>query len=209
MIPGTLLGLVALAAALGPGYLFVRRAERHHNRPVQSQLGELVEMVVIGGAASLLAAGTVGGIVLSKGFIDGTALREDAVAYVVNQPWRCFATAAAFYALAYLITFGASLAVHRKGPSAIVPGLSGWTQAMRAEVPHGKVVVVRVELSDGRRLAGRLGGFTSALEARREIVLRAPIKVVTAGGLAVELIDDYLTVCEEDITLLSGSYVEP
>ena len=96
MIPGTLLGLVGLAVALGPGYIYVRRAELHHNRPVQSQLGELVEMVVIGSAASLVSAGLVLGALTSLNFIDSTKLHEDAGAYLLSEPWKCFLAAVTF-----------------------------------------------------------------------------------------------------------------
>ncbi len=181
MIPGTLLGLVGLAAALGPGYVYVRRAELHHNRPVQSQLGELVEMVVIGGAASLVSAGLVFGALTSFNFIDSSQLHEDASGYLLSEPWRCFAAAGGFYSLAYLLAYVASRLVHRKTEPAIVPGATGWTKAMRTDLPQGKAVSVQIELHDGRKLAGPLAGFTSAVETNREIVLRAPIKAAAPG----------------------------
>lgn len=209
MIPGTLLGLVALAAALGPGYLYVRRAELHQNRPVQSQLGELVEMVVIGGGVSLIAAGVVLGVATSTGFLATAGLKKDATGYLLDEPWRCFAVAAAFYISAYLIALVGTHVVHRRSPASIVPGLTGWTQAMHGRVPEKKAVVVRVELRDGRKFAGALAGFTPALEGNREILLRAPI--IASAGVGkppVELVDDFLAFREEQIALLSGSYVE-
>lgn len=208
MIPGTLLGLVALAAALGPGYLYVRRAELHHNRPVQSQLGELVEMVVIGGAASLLAAGVVLGICHSRGYLDTAQLHKDPGGYLLSEPWRCFAAAVAFYGLAYGIAYLASRLAHRKTPAAIVPGATGWMQALRSEVPRDKrAVVVTAELRDGRHLAGVLRSFTSAERENRELLLTAPLKVRTKAGAAAELKDDFIIVREEQIFALSGRYV--
>ncbi len=208
MIPGTLLGLVALAAALGPGYLYMRRAELHHNRPVQSQLGELVEMVVIGGAASLLAAGLILGSASSFDFISTTSLHKDPGGYLLAEPWRCFAISACFYALAYAIAYAASRVVHRRTTPAIAPGATGWTQAMRTAVPKGKAVAVRVELRDGRKLAGALAAFSSAVESNREIVLRRPIKATAGPGeTTVDLSDDFVTLREEQISLLSGRYI--
>jgi Family of unknown function (DUF6338) len=208
VIPGTLLGLVALAAALGPGYLYVRRAELHHNRAGQSQLGELVEMVVIGGAASLLAAGIVLGTCHSRGYLDTAQLHNDPSAYLLSEPWRCFAAAVVFYGLAYGIAYFASRLVHRQTPAAIVPGATGWMQAMRTEVPRDKrAVVVTAELHDGRHLAGVLRSFTSAERENRELLLAAPLKVRTKAGAAVELEDDFIVVREEQIFALSGRYV--
>jgi hypothetical protein len=207
VIPGTLLGLVALAAALGPGYLYVRRAELHHNRPVQSQLGELVEMVVIGGAASLLAAGLVLGSASSLNFINTTSLHKDPSNYLLAEPWRCFLVTACFYALAYAVAYTASRVVHRRTKPAIVPGATGWTQAMRASVPDGKAVAIHIELRDGRKLAGVLAGFSSAVEPNREIVLRRPIKAMGGSGKTVDLNDDFMALREEQISLLSGRYI--
>ena len=208
MIPGTFVGLIALAAALGPGYLYVRRAELHHNRPVQSQLGELVEMVVIGGACSLLAAGAVLGVAHSKGWIDTAKLHQDAGGYLLAEPWRCFAVAAIFYALAYGLAYAASRFFLRKSTAAIVPGATGWTQAMRASLPEGKAVSAMVELRDGRKLAGVVASFTSAEKENRELVLRKPIKASSGpSGGAVELNADFITLREEQIALLSGRYV--
>jgi Family of unknown function (DUF6338) len=210
LIPGTLLGLVALAAALGPGYLFVRRAERHHNRPAQSQLGELVEMVVIGGAASLLAAGIILGAARFHGFIDTAALREDAAGYLLAHSWRCFAAATAFYALAYGFAFVASFLIHRQASSAIEPGASGWTRAMRSRVPAKKAVRIMVELNDGRKLAGVVTDFSSAREQNREIVLGAPIVATIGRSDEIVVVDaDFVALREDQIALLSGRYVDP
>jgi hypothetical protein len=208
VIPGTFLGLVALAAALGPGYLYVRRAELHHNRPVQSQLGELVEMVVIGGACSLVAAGAVLGVAHSKGWIDTAKLHEDAGGYLLAEPWRCFAAAIVFYTLAYGLAYAASRFFLRKSTAAIVPGATGWTQAMRASLPKDKAVSAMVELRDGRKLAGVVASFTSAEKENRELVLRRPIKASGGPGRGeVELSADFITLREEQIVLFSGRYV--
>jgi hypothetical protein len=208
VIPGTFLGLVALAAALGPGYLYVRRAELHHNRPVQSQLGELVEMVVIGGACSLIAAGAVLGVVHSKGWIDTAKLHQDAGGYLLAEPWRCFAAAVVFYALAYGLSYAASKFFLRNSTAAIVPGATAWTQAMRASLPKGKAVSAMVELRDGRKLAGVVASFTSAEKENRELVLCRPIKASGGPGRGeVELSADFITLREEQIALFSGRYV--
>ena len=80
---------------------------------------------------------------------------------------------------------------------------------MRAAVPGGKAVSVQVELHDGRKLAGPLAAFSSAVEPNREIVLRRPIKVAGPGTAVVDLRADFVTLREDQIAVLSGQYVNP
>jgi hypothetical protein len=209
VIPGTLLGLVALAAALGPGYIYVRRAELHRGRPRQSQLGELVEMVVVGGGMSLLAAGAVLIAIDATGFVDTDALRADVGGYVLSEPARFFAAALAFYGLAYALAFVASMIVYRDSTAVIEPGATGWLRAMWVDLPDKmQSPVVTVELRDGRKIAGGLRSFTAAPEDNREIVLARPL-VASAGprGKGVPLNEDFVVLREDQIAVVSGLYL--
>lgn len=209
MIPGTLLGLVALAAALGPGYLYFRRAERHRTRPAQSQLGELVEMVVIGGLLSLVGAAVILIAIDLTGWVDADQLLEDPAAYIFAEPVRIFTAALAFYGLTYGAALALALAAYRGSTAAIQPGVTGWAQAMWVNVPDKKktAVKVTVELRDGRRIAGGLGSFTPGSEGNREIVLIKPL-IATAGrdGRGTPLKDDFVVLHEDQIAVVSGKY---
>lgn len=208
MIPGTLLGFVALAAALGPGYLYVQRAERHRTRPIQSQLGELVEMVVVGGVLSLVAGGIVLTFVDATGCIDTNELRADPAAYILNEPLRVFAAALIFYRLAYGGAYLMALVGYRDSPAAIRPGVTGWAHAMWVNLPDKKSpVTVTVELKDGRRIAGGLSSFTAASEDNREIVLvQPPMATMKRGGHGMPMEDDFVVLREDQIAVVSGVY---
>ena len=208
MIPGTFVGLIALAAALGPGYIYVQRARRHHERPAQSQLGELAELVVVGGLASLLAAGIVLSIVNATGFVDVSEVHEDVAAYVLTQPVRTFVSLLGFYGLAYGFALLVSHLTFRGETKAIEPGSSTWIRTMWVDLPNKrKPPIITIELKDGRKFAGGLRTFTGTPEEDREIALARPI-VVQAGPntAAVELPDDFIVFREKDIALLSGKY---
>lgn len=209
MIPGTFLGVVALAAALGPGYLYFQRAERHRTRPSQSQLGEFVEMVVVGGLMSLLAAGVILTAIDSTDWIATDELLEDPLAYLFAEPMCVFSAALAFYALAYGAAFTLASVVYRGSAAAIQPGVTGWAQAMWLNVPNKKetAVKVTVELKDGRRIAGGLGGFTPGSEGNREIVLVQPLKgTAKQGGQGQVMTDDFVVLHEDQIAIISGVY---
>jgi len=157
----------------------------------------------------LRPASLVLGICHSRDFLDTPLLQEDPGAYLMDHPWRCFAAAGGFYALAYGIAYAASRMVHRESAGAIVPGATSWTRAIRNELPKGnRAVVITVELRDGRHVTGVVRSFTVAEVENRELHLVAPIKVRTRAGLRVNLPEDFLIVREEDVLAISGRYVK-
>lgn len=208
MIPGTLLGLVALAAALGPGYIFVRRAQRHSNRPAQSQLSELVEMVVIGGTASLVAAGIVLAAADAFDALNTAELRKDLATYILDEPIRVFLAAAAFYGLAYGGAYLAARIGYRGRAPAIEPGGTGWGQAFSSNRPNESTsVTVTIELKDGRRIAGGLKSFTPGSQDNREIVLVQPLAgTLKPGGRQMPMNDHFVVLREDQIAVISGVY---
>lgn len=209
MIPGTLLGLVALAAALGPGFVFVRRAERHNNRPSQSQLSELVEMVVIGGALSLVAAGVVLTAVDITDCIETAELRADPAEYILNEPLRIFLAAGLFYGLAYAGAYLMARITYRDSSAVIEPGVTGWGHAFWKGLPDKETpVLVTVELKDGRRVTGGLASFTVGSEENREIVLVQPLAATAKPGTkGVPMHENFVVLREDQIAVLSGTYV--
>jgi hypothetical protein len=172
-------------------------------------LGELVELVVVGGLASLLAAGIVLSVVNATGFVNTSLVREDFAQYVLTQPLRVFVSFLAFYAFAYGIAFSLALFSFRGDIKAIEPGSSAWIRTMWVDLPNKKKPpVITVELKDGRKFAGGLRTFTGTPEEDREIALARPIKVkVGPHAETVELSDDFIVFREDDIALLSGRYI--
>jgi hypothetical protein len=166
-------------------------------------------MVVVGGLVSLLAAGLVLTGVDATDWIVANDLLEDPAAYLLGEPIRVFSTALAFYALAYGMAFTLAFIVYRGSAAAIQPGTTGWAQAMWLKVPDKKktAVKVTVELKDGRRIAGGLGGFTPGSEGNREIVLVPPLKgTAKRGGQGQPMTDDFVILHEGQIAVISGVY---
>lgn len=77
MIPSSILGVALVAAALGPGYVYVRVARQKRPRGSQSQAAELVEMLVIGALLSITSAGIILSGGKATGFLDTAALAKN------------------------------------------------------------------------------------------------------------------------------------
>jgi hypothetical protein len=166
-------------------------------------------MVVVGGLVSLLAAGLILTAVDATNWIVADDLLKDPTAYLFAEPVRVFSAALAFYALAYGAAFTLAVIVYRGSTAAIQPGVTGWAQAMWLEVPEKKTTAVKVtvELKDGRRIAGGLGGFTPGSEGNREIVLVPPLRgTAKQGGRGQPMADDFVVLHEEQIAVISGVY---
>jgi len=208
VIPQTLLGLAAIAASLGPGYLYVRRAGRHRPRPDQSQLGDAVEMLVIGAMLSLASAGIVLALGEAIGALNTVKLSADFDGYVLTEPIRAFSALLLFYGLAYGGALLAARVVHRSEDEEVDTAGSLWHRAMRLDLPDDRVSMVTVELKDGRKVVGRLRGFTIESGHNRELALKRPIGA-SAGptSLPAELDDDFMVIREEQIACVSGRYV--
>jgi hypothetical protein len=207
-VPDTLLGVVLFAASLGPGYVYVRIAETRNPRPSRSQLGEAIEMVVIGVVMSAAAAMVAIGIAQKIGLLDTEALVDDSVAYLVQHPFRGFGT----FLFALILSYGAAAAASyvrfRKDPAVIRPGMTMWHAVFWSDRPSKKhEAIVTLELRTGGKVTGVLRGFTAEFEENREIALRAPLSYQPVGADKPEpLSDKFLLFREEDIAYSAGRY---
>lgn len=207
-MPDTLLGVVLFAASLGPGYVYLRIAETRHPQPSRSQLGEAVEMIVIGVVVSAAAAMVAIGIAQKIGLLDTGALVKDAPAYLVQHPFRGFGTFLFALALSYGVAAGASYVRFRKEPSVIRPGMTMWHAVFWNDRPSEEhEAIVTLELRAGGKVTGVLRGFTAEFEENREIALRAPLSYQPPGGGVPEpLSDAFLLFREDDIAYSAGRY---
>jgi hypothetical protein len=210
VIPTTALGLVVFLAALGPGYVYLRVAERRGVRPERSGLLEAVELAVVGAFASTVATLAVFALADAANVINIHVLGGDPQHYAEDHPlrllWLVAVTLLTGYAFAWT---GARLTHLRKEPN-IVPGGTAWGNVFNTQLPHPyDVVRVTVELRDGRKLTGPLGGFTTHADADRELCLAAPILVQLPepGAQTTVLEDDFLAIREADILAISGKYL--
>jgi hypothetical protein len=209
VITDTLFGLVAFAAAAGPGYLYVRLAERREPRRDRSQLQEAAELVFVGVLAT--AIGLLGSLALweAVGLIDGGSLSGDLGHYLLAHPMRGFVVLATALTISYagvwmlvLWVFGAT--------ESIYPDDSAWYSAFRRQAPKDHGVLVTLTLGDGRAITGALSTFTIAPDKKREILLNAPenrpIFLQDVDGVARGLPDAFIVVQGTEIQFLSGRY---
>jgi hypothetical protein len=152
VVPSTLLGLVVLAASIGPGYIWIAVAETRIPRRPRSQLLEIAEMVIVGGLASALAFLAVFSFASWTSLIDADALAKDGTAYLLGHPTRGLGVVFLGLALAYLGAWGVALLRYRKHPQIIEHGYSAWHR-MLGQQP-GRDVYATVDLRDGTTVAG-------------------------------------------------------
>jgi hypothetical protein len=210
VIPTTALGLVVFLAALGPGYVYLRVAERRGVRPERSGLLEAVELAVVGAFASTVATLAVFALADAANVVNIHVLGSDPQHYAEDHPLRLLWLVAVTLLTGYALAWTGARLVHLRNEPNIVPGGTAWGNAFRAELPHPyDVVRVTVELRDGRKLTGPLGGFTTDADADRELCLAAPIFVQLPGPGAqpTRLEDDFIVAREADILAISGKYL--
>jgi Family of unknown function (DUF6338) len=114
VIPSTLLGLVVLAASIGPGYVWVRVAETRVPRSPRTQLLEIAELIVTGGLFSTLAFLVVLSFASATSWLDTDALAADGSDYVIRHPIRVLSVVLVGLAVAYAGASGAAHWFYRK-----------------------------------------------------------------------------------------------
>jgi hypothetical protein len=209
VIPGTALGLVLAVAALGPGYVYLRVAERRSARPERSSLLEAVELAVVGALASTAALLVVGALADWTHVANAHWLAADPASYTGHHPLRLLWLVALTLGLAYLIAFAAAKVIHRT-PDVIRPAGSAWTEAFINKCPKGCATVLTVELRDGRKVEGTHGAHTPSVDYNRELYLRAPLRVQAGPASAPACLDSdsFMVLRETDILAVSGKYPE-
>lgn len=210
MLPSTLLGLLFAVAALGPGFLYVRQAERGTPRARLSALAEGVEMLAIGATTTLAALLIVVAVNQPLDWVSVSDLDQDAGKAVADHPVKWLLAMAAVLGLSY--AFAALLAWAKNwGDEAVhVPHGTGWQQAFRDDRPKGHDTWVTVCLRDGRLLTARLRTFTSHLADDRELVLYGPIKERAERAAQPSTLDQqFLVVREADVLWVEGHYHQP
>jgi hypothetical protein len=200
---------VLLAAALGPGYLYVRYATDRQPRREQNQLEDLIEMFVIGGVASVVSGAVVLILADAVSALDLGALSDDPGRYVLTEPARTFIALGVFFALSY---GGVALVAWRRNRGLpTVTHSSAWHEMFLKRLPEPKdqvVPLLTVELRDGRKITGVVHSFTRELEDRRELTLIPPMRVQRGlnAPMGDPLGDHFLILKDEDIVYIAGRY---
>ncbi len=179
MIPEGFAAFVSFLLLVAPGLLFeVRRESRRASRE-ESSFREV----------SRVALASLGFTGLSLAILAGVRARypsllPDPGAWLrlgfgyVRAKYRlvvAFFLAETILALILALLFDGALRL-RKSEAAIDPSASGWTSAMRRDIPKESDRIVRVELHDQTEYAGMLRSFSADLALQdRELVLEAPL----------------------------------
>jgi hypothetical protein len=177
LIPSTLLGLILLLAGIGPGYVFVREAERREPRIERSQLLEAAELLVVGAVLSTAAALVVLIITQATGALDLEALANNGVKYILREPIPNLTALLATLLLSYGAAYVLARAVHRGRQPTLYPNRAVWWQEI-ADLKTSGPVFTTVELRDGRVIDGYVSAYTIDADAdRRDMALQRPIFV--------------------------------
>jgi hypothetical protein len=214
LIPGTLLGLLAFAASMGPGFVYFRVAERYELVPQRSPLEEATRLIVVGSLASLVAALAVLAAAEALDAVDTSALADDPGRYVVTEPIRSLGSLLAIFVLSY---GGAALSawlIHRRKAPSIRPGDAAWHGAFwRDRLGRGEdegkpqAVWLTVELQDdGRLISGPLRSYTFGTDQPRELTLSKPIILNDPKAGRREIPYDFLILEADRIRYVTGSY---
>jgi hypothetical protein len=126
VLPGNLLALVLLLAAVAPGYVYVRVAERYQSRLDRSALVETVELVAIGAACTTVAVLLAVGL---EGLVDGVVLdvsrwASQGNAYLRSRPESLARSIGLVLGGAGVVAYLSARIVNRGRPAGIVPGIT-------------------------------------------------------------------------------------
>jgi Family of unknown function (DUF6338) len=203
----TLLGLVAFAASLGPGYIYLRVAERREPRQDRSQLLEAAELVVIGGLASSVAALLVLSLGDKVGVLETNQFSNEGWKYVSTHPTRALGSFLAFLVISYGGAWLAALVIHQARPASF-ERTSMWHQVFKLASSTNRAFAT-VELRDKRVVSGYVFAYSSlpTEPGMAEIALHAPIKAKAPNaGAATLLRDRFFVIRAEEIVYLAVQY---
>jgi len=203
-MPDSLFGLLLFLAGIGPGYVFLRVAERREPRQAGSVLLEFAELFVIGSATTAAASVVV---LLLGGATHRFDLREwlaQGRAYVVDEPTRALAAVGAILLLSYLSAWVLARVLYKGRPASIRPEFSVWFQVFHVDERDPARAALRfatVELKDGRRVGGYVYAYSVDPDTEnREIALRAPIFAYAGSAGEPQLIpDEFLIIPSEQV----------
>jgi len=202
MIPSSLLGVVLFVAAVGPGYLYVRKAEQYSPPEKRTPLREAAELLVIGALTSLIAATVVFVAARAAQVVNSQTLDREGGNYVVLHPFRSLGGILVALILSYSLALLAAHLQFRKKQVAHERG-SVWWKALTSV--NSREVWATVELLDGRRIQGRVDAFDmSPGDKPRDLSLAGPLKLAVRGrDDAADMAGKRIVVCTDHIRYVS------
>jgi hypothetical protein len=185
VIPGNWIGLLLLLAALAPGYVFTRVAERRFPRPERSQLWELAELLVIGAACTTIAGLVFVGIneVAHGVVIDASTWTRDGNAYLRSRPDLVARSIALVLLVACGVAAASAWVANYGRPSTAVFSNTvrgGTFEPARRKAKRGWVAV---HLKNGDVVEGYLLAFPTGESDTQDIALQKPIGLTPVANV--------------------------
>jgi hypothetical protein len=169
-----LFSLVLFAAAIVPGFIFVKVAERRVPRPERSQLLEAAEVVFVSVFTTSVAALAVLAFSNERDFLDKRRLTGDFGTYLLDEPVEVFGAFVGLLLLSVLLAFGIAQVRYLRVRPSISQGTMWWEALGRWKKTH--YAYATVERTDGWIFAGQVLAYSMEPEIEnRELVLRKPI----------------------------------
>lgn len=206
MIPDSLAGLLLFAASLGPGYVYIRVAERRVPQAERTQLLEAAELLVIGASITTVVAMLVMFGARELGVINVETVRSEGLDYLLLHPLRGLGTLGATIVLSYAMGGVVARLVYWEEQPSQQPG-TVWREVLGQDKDTHDAIAT-VELRDGRTLQGQLATYTlDAPSGPRELALRAPMRQRQPRSTQVEPMGgDFLVLREEDFLYVAVKY---
>lgn len=215
-MPSTLLGLIILLAAIGPGYCFiVARGRRVPDRGL-SELRELVELALVGSLCTVVAALAVTAVAARQvdwpDTDDLSTIIAQPMVYLLESPARltgALVGAVLVLLIACAVAYLLAVLIHWDSRPSIDPRGSAW-RTIFSEEYRGHDKETTVLLDGGAQLVGYAHGFTVGPdeEQQRELLLARPFVYKPDGDAPPYKLDvDRLVVRSDQIRLLTVKYV--
>jgi len=181
VIPDSLAGLLLFAASIGPGYVYIRVAERRRPRAERSQLLEAAELLVLGALITTVVAMLVVSVAQQVGLVDVATVHREGLDYLLLHPVRGFATLGAIFGLSYLGGGLVGWVAHLGEQASQQPG-TVWRDVF-GQKKETNDAWATVELRDGRFLQGQVVSYTLDVSSEpRELALAAPLISGASGA---------------------------
>ena len=212
MVPTTFVGVLVFVASVGPGYVYVKVAERWRPYVERTPLREAAEIIVTGSIAT--SVGTLIALIIGKSthFLNVVALSNHPGRYVVRHPGDASLGALVLLTVSYGLAWLVAANMPGRGPR-VYPD-SAWYAMLERRLPPDHAIVATVELRDGRRITGLVRSFTAEQTSvdDRELTLgRSEIDsmkvLLPQADDPSDLGEDFIILRGGDIANLAARYV--
>jgi hypothetical protein len=207
-VPGSVVGLLLLFAALGPGFIWVLVSERRTPQAERTPLLETAQLIAVGGLSSLAGAAIALFVFRELDVIVPAALERDGTGYLLLHPLRAFLVLAGAATASLALAWIAARIVYRGDPPSQRPGTT-WRQVLGAN--KDRAAVATVALRSGRLIQGVILAYELHPPTEpRDIALGQPLFVVDAATASTtRLFGDALVLSEGEIEWISVDYARP